>query len=110
RSIALVDSALRRRFYFVGLIPAKEPIDRVLSEWLSDNGFDPEPAELLAELNRAIDDEEFSIGPSYFITRDGSAPDLERVWRYSIMPLLEEQYYGTGRNLEADFGLARLRA
>ena len=109
RSIALVDSALRRRFYFVGLIPTREPIDRVLTEWLSDNGLDPEPAELLAELNRAIDDEEFSIGPSYLITRDGSAPNVERVWRYSIMPLLEEHYYGADRNLEADFGLSRLR-
>jgi 5-methylcytosine-specific restriction protein B len=109
RSIALVDSALRRRFYFVGLMPTREPIDRVLAEWLSDNGLDPEPAELLAELNRTIDDAEFSIGPSYLMTSDGSAPDVERVWRYSIIPLLEEHYYGTGRNLEADFGLARLR-
>jgi hypothetical protein len=108
RSIALVDSALRRRFYFVGLMPTREPIDRVLAEWLSDHGLDPGPAELLAELNRAIDDEEFSIGPSYFITRDGSAPDVERVWRYSIMPLLEEHYHGTDRNIEAEFGLSRL--
>lgn len=109
RSIALVDSALRRRFYFVGLIPTREPIDRVLTEWLNANDLDPEPAALLDSLNQAIDDEDFSIGPSYLMTRDGSTPDLERIWRHAIMPLLEEHYYGTGRELEAEFGLQAMR-
>jgi 5-methylcytosine-specific restriction protein B len=105
RSIALVDSALRRRFYFMGLIPTREPIDRVLDGWLEAHGLDPEPAALLSELNRAIDDEDFSIGPSYFMTSDGTAPNLERIWTHAVMPLLEEQYYGTGRDLESEFGL-----
>lgn len=109
RSIALVDSALRRRFYFMGLMPTRDPINRVLGEWLAAHDLDPEPAALLDTLNREIADEEFSIGPSYFMTSDGGAPDIERVWRYSIMPLLEEHYYGTGRDLEADFGLAAIR-
>jgi 5-methylcytosine-specific restriction protein B len=108
RSIALVDSALRRRFYFMGLIPTREPIDRVLVDWLAAKQLPPEPAALLAELNTAIDDEDFSIGPSYFMSKDG-APDLERVWAHAIMPLLEERYYGTGRNLHEEFGLAAIR-
>ena len=109
RSIALVDSALRRRFYFMGLIPTREPVDRVLTEWLAAHDLPPEPAALLAELNRAIDDEDFSIGPSYFMTKDATAPDLERTWAFAIMPLLEEHYYGTGRDLEAEFGLTAIR-
>lgn len=109
RSIALVDSALRRRFYFMGLIPTREPVDRVLTEWLAAHDLPPEPAALLAELNRAIDDEDFSIGPSYFMTNDATAPDLERTWAFAIMPLLEEHYYGTGRDLEAEFGLTAIR-
>lgn len=109
RSIALVDSALRRRFYFVGLIPTREPVNRVLAEWLSANKLDPEPAALLDALNEAIGDEDFSIGPSYFMTKGGTAPDLERIWRYSIMPLLEEHYYGSGRDLEDQFGIAAIR-
>ena len=109
RSIALVDSALRRRFYFMGLIPTRDPIQRVLADWLAAHDLPPEPATLLAELNRTIDDEDFSIGPSYFMTKDGTAPDLERIWAHSVMPLLEEHYYGTGRDLEAEFGLAAIR-
>ena len=29
------------------------------------------------------------------LPRDGSAPNLERVWEHAILPLLEEHYYGT---------------
>ena len=36
---------------------------------------------VLRELNAAIDDEDFSIGPSYFMTGDGSLPNLERSGR-----------------------------
>jgi 5-methylcytosine-specific restriction protein B len=93
----------------MGLIPTREPVDRVLDKWLAAHGLPPEPSALLAELNRAIDDEDFSIGPSYFITKDGRSPDLERIWTHAIMPLLEEHYYGTGRDLDAEFGLTATR-
>lgn len=109
RSIALVDSALRRRFYFMGLIPTRDPVDRVLADWLATHELPPDAAVLLAELNRAIDDEDFAIGPSYFMTKNKTTPDLERIWAHAVMPLLEEHYYGTGRDLEAEFGLAAMR-
>lgn len=63
---------------------------------------------LLRALNDAIDDEDFSIGPSYFITREGTLPDLDRIWANAIMPLLREHYYGTTEDLER-FELAALR-
>lgn len=109
RSIALIDTALRRRFFFVGLLPTREPIRQLLPAWLAEHGLPPEAGELLDRLNREIDDEEFAMGPSYFMTADGRPPDLERIWSHSIMPLLEERYYGTGRDLEQSFGLAALR-
>ncbi len=109
RSIALVDGALRRRFNFVEFDPTQEPIAKVLGSWLARNGLDPEPAALLNALNQAIDDNEFSIGPSYFITPDGTEPDLESVWRHAIVPLLEERYYGSRRDVEGEFGLDALR-
>jgi hypothetical protein len=109
RSIALVDSALRRRFYFMGLIPTREPVERVLVDWLAAHHLSPEPADLLWELNRTISDEDFSIGPSYFMTKDETDPDLERIWAHALMPLLEEHYWGTGRDLDAEFGLAAIR-
>jgi 5-methylcytosine-specific restriction protein B len=97
RSIALIDSALRRRFYFFPFLPHEPPIEGVLGAWLARKGFDPEPAELLKALNAALQEtlpsEEFAIGPSYLMPKKGP-PNIERVWRYAIMPLLEERFFG----------------
>jgi len=116
RSIALVDSALRRRFYFVPFSPTEPPLDRVLPGWLAAHGLDPEPGDLLAELNRALAQEpgigdEFAIGPSYLMTGNGSAPRLDHAWRYAILPLLEERFFGVRdrAEVEREFGLAAIR-
>lgn len=110
RSIALVDSALRRRFYFVGFVPTREPVKGVLPKWLERHELDPQPAALLDRLNEAVGgNDDFSIGPSYFMTPDGTAPRLERVWEHALKPLLEEHFYGTDRDIEAEFGLGSLR-
>jgi MoxR-like ATPase len=75
RSIALVDAAMRRRFYFQGLFPGEEPIRDVLPRWLITQGFKPEAAELLKALNESIDDPDFAIGPSYLMTRRIAEPE-----------------------------------
>jgi MoxR-like ATPase len=116
RSIALVDSALRRRFYFVSFLPQEEPIDGVLASWLAAKGFDEEPARLLEELNAALSDRdgagaEFAIGPSYFMAKQGP-PDIALVWKHAILPLLEERFYGalSREQIEDEYGLAGIRA
>lgn len=109
RSIALVDSALRRRFYFVEFSPNEVPVQGVLGNWLAEHHLAEEPAQLLIELNRRLDSREFAIGPSYFITADGSPPNLERAWEHAILPLLEEHFYGTERDVRDEFGLEALR-
>lgn len=106
RSIALIDSALRRRFYFQELNPVEPPVADVLSSWLQANDLDPEPALLLAALNAAMDDDEFSVGPSYLMT--SVPPNLKRVWANAVMPLLQERFYGTDQDLSR-FELATLR-
>jgi 5-methylcytosine-specific restriction protein B len=114
RSIALIDSALRRRFYFYAFLPTEEPVRGVLARWLSAKGYDDEPALLLAELNAALTEElpadEFAFGPSYFMSEYG-VRNLDRVWQHAIQPLLEERFYGAKRadELHRDFGLAAIR-
>lgn len=119
RSIALLDAAMRRRFAFVELHPAKEPTSLVLRRWLDDHGLGDEPARLLEALNSRIVDASAHIGPSYLMPDPAAFPDgltdevlaglLDEIWRYELMPLLDEAHYGENRDLEADFGLASLR-
>jgi len=111
RSIALVDAAMRRRFAFVPLHPSEPPTNDVLHRWLTKTGRDVTVADLLDELNRRIEDEDFKIGPSYFmrpaVYSDGG---LERVWRTAILPLLEEHHYGDGIDVRARYGLDTIRS
>jgi 5-methylcytosine-specific restriction enzyme B len=117
RSIALVDSALRRRFYFVEFSPVPGgSVARLLRSWLANNSQSTTPADLLDELNSALAEtpgvgEEFAIGPSYFMS-DNGVPDLDRIWAYAILPLLEERFYGalSTAEIKARFGLDAIRA
>lgn len=95
RSIALVDTAMRRRFAFVPLHPAQEPTKSMLRRWLAARKYPLRVADLHAALNAAIGDPDFQIGPSYFmrpaVHNDGG---LAQVWDTAILPLLEEFHFG----------------
>ena len=110
RSIALVDTAMRRRFYFVRFSPDAEPIDGLLHRWLSKEGLSLEPARLLKALNEQLDDPDFAIGPSYLMDRKIDGPgELERIWEHALLPLLEEHFFGTDVDVARRFGLPALR-
>ncbi len=111
RSIALVDTAMRRRFWFTELHPSSAPVSSVLRKWLERHDLPETPALLLDALNDRIDDRDFRIGPSYLMrTSIHSSPTgLDRVWRHQILPLLEEHHYGDGTDVEARYGLVSLR-
>ena len=110
RSIALVDTAMRRRFGFIPLHPTQEPTKSVLRRWLTARKYPQRVADLHQALNAAIDDPDFQIGPSYFmrpaVHSDGG---LAQVWDSAIIPLLEEFHFGDRTvDLEARYGLAAL--
>jgi 5-methylcytosine-specific restriction protein B len=109
RSIALVDAALRRRFYFIPFVPTAPPVNAVLRKWLEKHSHDDESARLLDLLNHEIAQDDISIGPSYFMTDPDSGPDVERIWARAITPLIEEYYYGTTWDRDR-FSLSKLRA
>ena len=109
RSIALVDAAMRRRFAFKALHPSTEPTRSVLGAWLAAKGLPPTMGAVLSHLNALIKDDDFKIGPSYFmrdsVYRDGG---LAVTWETSILPLLEEHHFGDGTDVAKEYALDRI--
>ena len=109
RSIALIDAALRRRFFFVPFFPDEPPIEGLLRRWLERNN--PSllwVADVVDRANELAGNRHTAIGPSHFLKADLSEEWVERIWRHSILPYLEEQFFGDEDRLR-EFSLARLR-
>jgi 5-methylcytosine-specific restriction protein B len=110
RSIALVDAAMRRRFAFLSLHPQDTHLCGVLRGWLAREGLPTESADLLDALNARIPDRDVAVGPSYFMRPEvGTDTGLDRIWRTSILPLLEELHYGDEVDVSRRYGLTELR-
>jgi MoxR-like ATPase len=109
RSVALLDQALRRRFHFVGLFPDQEPIKgllrRYLKKWYGDRLS--WVADVLENANAKLD-RNVAIGPSHFMRRDLDHETVGRIWRHSVMPTIEEHYFGQEDRI-AEFTLDALR-
>ena len=87
RGIALLDTALRRRFHFVERMPNPESVEKDIE------GVDGQ--ELLKAINRRIKaklDREHQIGHTYLI-RKTSIKELAAAFQHQIMPLLQEYFY-----------------
>ncbi len=112
RSIALVDLALRRRFYFVDFHPDEEPIKGLLRRWLMENASEDMTwvADVVDRANHhLLDDRHAAIGPSYFMREGGlNEADVPRIWKHSVLPYIEERLFGNTERLEA-FDLETLR-
>ena len=110
RSIALVDLALRRRFYFVGFDPDKEPIKGLLKRWLERNAEDMLwLADVVDRANKKLADRRAAIGPSYFMKGDLDDEKVALIWEHSVLPYIEERLYGEDNRLD-EFRLDRLRS
>ena len=111
RSIALVDLALRRRFYFVEFHPDEWPVEGLLHRWLEANNSDMEwAADIVDRANKLLADREAAIGPSYLM-KDSLDEDMAQlIWEHNVLPYVEEHLYGqTDRLKEFDFDSLRGR-
>ncbi len=109
RSIALVDTALRRRFHFMPFFPDTPPIDSLLRRWLNDKQPDLAwVADIVDRANGELSDRNAFIGPSHFL-KERLTEDLVRLaWENSVLPYLEEHFFADPNQLKR-FGLDRLR-
>lgn len=94
RSIAFLDTALRRRFRFEELMPQADVVRRLVG----NNGVvdQVDVAAMMEALNQRIEllfDRDHQIGHAYFLQVQ-SLEDLRNVFQFSILPLLQEYFYG----------------
>jgi 5-methylcytosine-specific restriction protein B len=121
QSIALVDTALRRRFRFVDFPPnldviwqeyqveARTPTDAVTQPGAAGSRREQllgASVEAISELNtRILHAPELGkgkqLGHTYLLGHD-SAIDVVDAWRYDILPQLEEYYFGQFDRLQND--------
>ena len=91
RSIATIDTALRRRFRFKEMLPDAEVLNDIIVEDISI-------AELLVRMNKRISvlyDREHTIGHAYFIPlkENSTVEQLAEIFENAIVPLLQEYFY-----------------
>jgi len=102
RSIALMDTALRRRFQFVEMMPNTDILKNVTVDGV-------EIAPILEKINERITflyDREHTIGHAFFIKLIDS-PDINTlgsIFEKSIIPLLQEYFYEDYQKIQLVLG------
>lgn len=91
RSIATIDTALRRRFHFKEMMPRPDVLKDITVEGLSIS-------DMLDRMNRRIAvlyDREHTIGHAYFVPlKDNPTVEtLSKIFTNNIIPLLQEYFY-----------------
>lgn len=90
KSISLIDTALRRRFEFIEVVPNVELI--------SDTTLKTVLTRLNDGLVKELDSTDLLIGHAYFIGK--TADDLCNIMNNNIIPLLYEYFYDNSKKVE----------
>lgn len=99
RSIALLDTALRRRFDFIEYMPKEE--------LLPTNVDGINVHQLVKTINDRIEflfDRDHKIGHAYFIKEDLKFEDIVSIMKKKVIPLLQEYFYDDWEKIELILG------
>ncbi len=105
RSIALMDTALRRRFEFKEMMPQPELLNDII---INDISIE----KLLITINERVDylyDRDHTIGHAYFmslkdLSDDDAMNELDNIFRNKIIPLLQEYFYDDWEKIQIVLG------
>lgn len=95
RSLALVDTALRRRFEFIAMIPDTSKDGPLKGIIVNKDDINIDVRTMLEKINLRIEtlyDRDHTIGHAYFIGIN-DFEELKKVFRNRILPLLEEYFF-----------------
>ena len=98
RSIALMDTALRRRFEFVEMMPDSEVLESLGIGMIAVGNDELNVAKMLDVINERIEylfDREHTIGHAFFtkLAEDPSIETLAGIFEKNVIPLLQEYFY-----------------
>lgn len=102
RSIALMDTALRRRFEFVEMMPEYDNLNKINIEGINIG-------EMLKTINERIEylyDRDHTIGHAYFIDVS-DLKTLANVFKNKILPLLQEYFYDDWEKIRLVLGVSQ---
>ena len=101
RSIAMIDSALRRRFHFHGFFPDRDPIEGMLHRFLAANHPDLAwVADVVDAANEKLNDRHLAIGPSHFMRPKLTSELVVQIWRYTVLPYIEDYFFDSPEEVE----------
>ena len=109
RSIALMDTALRRRFEFVEMMPNSEVLESLDVGTIEVSGVELKVARMLDVINERIEylfDREHTIGHAFFtkLVEDPSIETLAGIFEKNVIPLLQEYFYEDYENIQLVLG------
>ncbi len=98
RSIALMDTALRRRFSFEEMMPKTAVLEKFNAAAVKADGVELNVAKMLDVINERIEylfDREHTIGHAYFmkLAEKPTLDTLADIFEKKVIPLLQEYFY-----------------
>lgn len=98
RSIAIMDTALRRRFQFEEMMPNPQVLRNIGADKVVEGDVELDVAEMLEVINKRIEylfDREHTIGHAFFtdLKDEPTVQKLASIFKKSVIPLLQEYFY-----------------